>query len=212
MDNYKDGTVTFDRITVLGKDFVSGSYKDDLAVYNFAFDVNPYIVGGKKKKGGAETYEYRWEGFFNMVFNSIRIRLHPVDGDVGLVEMEKKLELLKEKMLFFVKELKARRKVNAKKDLFDKQWLNKPDCPYSGYVHSTIYKDGSGTLAVADCHKAIHWWCDVYADGKGKPIFDEHYERSMRSIEEFARGLGKACKAIQELRKFFARELEASPS
>lgn len=209
MENYKDGTAMFDRITVLGKDFVGGCYKDDLAVYNYGFDVKPYHSGGKKKKNAPEKYDYRWEGFFNMMFNGVRIRLHPVLDDHGLVEMEQKLELLKEKMLFFTKELKARRKANAKKELYDKQWLNKNDTPYSGYVHSTIHKDGGGNLAVADCHKAIHWWADTYLDNKGKPIFDEHYEKTLKSIEEFAKGAGRAVKAIQELRKFFARELES---
>jgi hypothetical protein len=210
MENYKDGTVSFDRITVLGKDFVSGCHKDDLAVYNYAFDVRPYISGvGNKKKNTPENYGYRWEGFFNMMINGTRIRLHPVLNDHGLIEMEQKLELLKEKMLFFTKELRARRKVNAKKDMYDKQWLNKNDTPYSGYVHSTIQKDGGGNLAVADCHKTIHWWVESFLDSKGKTIFDENYDKSLKSIEEFARGLGKACKAIQELRKFFTRELDS---
>jgi hypothetical protein len=212
MDNYKDGIVSFDRITVLGKDFVTGAYKDDLAVYNYAFDVKPFVANGKKKKGAAEKYTYHWDGFFNMMVNSTRIRLHPIKDDYGLVEMEKKLELLKEKMQFFVKELKERRKTPAKGDRYDKQWLNRPESPYSGYVHLTMYKDGSGNLAVADCHKAIHWWLEGWLDDKGRMNFDDAYNTSLKSIEEFARGLGKACKAIQELRKFFARELESTPS
>lgn len=213
MDNYKEGTVSFDRITVLGKDIVTGSYKDDLAVYNFAFDVKPFVSGGKKKKkGGLEKYEYYWDGYFNMMVNNTRIRLHPVKNDYGLFEMEKKLELLKEKMSFFTKELRARRKVNAKGDRFDKQWLNHHDTPYSGYVHLTMYKDGSGNIAVADCHKAIHWWLESWTDEKGKAIYDENYDLSLKSIDDFVRGLGKGVKAIQELRKFFARELESEPS
>lgn len=210
MDNYKDGTIAFDRITVLGKDFVTGAFPDDLAVYQYAFDVKPFVAGGKKKKKNApEKYDYHWEGFFNMMVNNTRIRLHPVLNDYGLFEMERKLELLKEKMQFFVKELKTRRKTPAKGDRYDKQWLNKMDTPYSGHVHLTMHKDGGGNLSVADCHKSIHWWVDCYLDPSGKPVYDEYYEKSLKSIEEFARGLGKACKAIQELRKFFARELES---
>jgi hypothetical protein len=212
MDNYKDGVVSFDRITVLGRDFVTGSYKDDLAVFNYAFDVKPFVTSNKKKKNAPEKYTYQWEGYFNMMVNSTRIRLHPVKDDHGLFEMEKKLELAREKMVAFVKECKERRKVNAKGDRYDKQWLNRPETPYSGYVHSTMYKNGSGNLAVADCHKTIHWWLEAWEDEKGKTVYDSTYDHTLKSIDDFARGLGKACKAIQELRKFFSRELEAVPS
>lgn len=209
MDNYKDGTVMFDRITVLGKDFVAGCFRDNLAVFQYAFDVKPSLAGGKKKKNAPEKYDYHWEGFFNMIFNNTRIRLHPIPDDYGLFEMEDKLELLKEKMQFFVKERRAHRKNPAKDDHYDRQWLNKPNSPYSAHVHLAMLKDGSGNLSVADCHRSIHWYLTTWVDDKGKTLFDEQYDLTLKSIEDFARGVGKACKAIQELRKFFARELEA---
>lgn len=211
MENYKGGTVLFDRITVLGKDFLSGSYKDDLAVYQFGFDVTPRVKPLEgKKKNAVPQYEYMWEGFFNLSMNSIRIRLHPVRDDLGLFQMEQKLTLLKEKFEFFVKELKARRKTPAKKVLNDKVWLNKADSSFTGYISSTIYEDGSGQLAIADCHKAIHWYPEGWHDEKGKQHFDENYTLALKSVDDFAKAAGKAVKAIQELRKFFAREMEST--
>jgi len=213
VENHKDGTVAFDRITVLGKDFLSGSYKDDLAVYHYGFDVVPRMkpTTGKKKKAEPE-YDYIWEGFFNFGMNTSRIRLHPVLNDHGLFEMEKKLALVKEKFDFFVKELKARRKTPAKKTINDKVWLNKADTPFTGYISSTIYEDGSGQLAIADCHKTIHWYPEGWLDDKGKQHFEANYTNALKSIEDFAKAAGKGVKAIQELRKFFARELESPQS
>jgi hypothetical protein len=211
MSKYTKGTVNFDPLIVLGKDFLHGPYKSATTAFEYAFEVKPFLSKAKQKKGEPEKYDYTWSGHFNLIMNSIRIHLHQPADDHGLVDQEQKLNMAKEKLDFFLKEIKTRYKTPAKGSMQERHWLNKLDSGYTGYVALNIDENGGGTFSIADCHKTIIYWCDVWLDPLGKPMkSDDARTNTIKSLEGLSKGLGRAIKAIQELRKFFERELEST--
>jgi hypothetical protein len=163
----------------------------------------------KTKKGQPIDYRYVWEGHFNLIFNGTRIHLHSQAEDRGLEKQEEKLQLAKDKLDFFLKQIKLRYKTPAKKFIRERHWLNDIASGYTGYVSINIDEIGGGTFALADCHKSIMVWCDVWLDDKGQAVKkDPSRDQAIKSLESISKSLGRAIKAIQELRKFFQRELE----
>jgi hypothetical protein len=210
MDNYKDGTVLFDRITVLGRDFVHPPHRDQLCAFDFAFSVKPHMSKAKTKKGAPVKYEYEWEGHFNLTVGASRIRLHNWHPDNGLLEFEAKLTMIKEKIDLFLKEIKTRLKSNAKEHHSERHWLNKPETNYTGYLAFNADKEGGGAFSIADCHRTVVIWFEVCVDQNGKVLGNDRLRTdSIKCLESMGKGFTRAIKAIQELRKFFARELEA---
>ena len=212
MSKYTKGTVNFDTLIVMGKDFIHPPYKSYTNAFEYAFEVKPFMSKGKPKKSEPEKYDYKWSGHFNLIMNSLRIHLHQPDDDHGLVDQEQKLSMAKEKLDFFLKEIKTRYKTPAKDSMQERHWLNKLDSGYTGYVALNIDKEGGGTFSIADCHKSIIYWCDVWFDPVTNKASkkDEPRDNTIKSLEGLSKGLGKAIKAIQELRKFFERELESA--
>lgn len=211
MDKYTKGTVKFDNLLVMGRDFVDPAYKADTGFYDYAFSVEAYTDWAdppKKGKPKAEVVHYAWTGHINICVGSARIHLHSPDHDYGLVKQEKKLALLKEKLDHFVAEYKKRIKTPAKKHLVERTWLNEGNTHFTGYTSSKLDENGDGLFVIADCHKAIHWWVYVWLDDKGKIVKDTSRDKLIKQLEDLSKGLGKALKAIDQLRKFFDRELD----
>lgn len=211
MDKYAKGTVKFDNLLVMGRDFLEGAYKTDTGFYDYAFSVvsiADFSETPKKSKVKSEVIQYHWMGHINICVGSARIHLHSPDHDHGLVKQEKKLSLLKEKLDQFVTEYKKRIKTPAKKALVERTWLNDGNSHFTGYTSSKLDENGDGVFVVADCHKAIHWWLYVWLDEKGKIVKDESRDKTIKQLEDLSKGLGKALKAIDQLRKFFDRELD----
>ena len=212
MPNYAEGTVNFDQITVMSKEFIVGSHRLDVAYYDYVLEVHPVISPKRRKKGEPELYNYHWSGHLNIGKNSSRIHLHPKDGDIGLVEFEQKVAVLRDKIQFFLDEQNARFKTPAKKALTDRTWLNDGDTHYTGYVAIHLDKNGCGTLAFADCHRSLVYWVGSYMvdDDTVVDKKDPATKAAQKHLKELVAGLTKVIKAIQTTRSFFERELESS--
>lgn len=208
---YEKGTVLFDRITVLGKDFLFGD-KRSINYYGYAVEVTPYLDRDvKRKKGEPEQYCYSWSGHININLGR-KIHLHshdcPMDkNDIGLVDFENKLELLKETINEFIKEYKARLKEPAKKDVSVKKWLNDPNNRFTSYVAYFLDKEGTGTISFSSCDSVQLIWVFVDKDLKGKIYKDQSSNIEIKGLEELCKGISKATNAIKQLRKFFEREV-----
>lgn len=209
MDNLAKGSVKFDPLLVIGRDFIPPVWKQDTGFYDYAVGVNAYVAEEKPKKGKDLVYTYHWTGHINICIGAARIHLHNQLDDAGLFKQEAKMLKIKEALEAFIKEHKARLKTAGKKDLNVREWLNNGDSHYTGYYMYQLRKDGGGMFGVADCHKTLHWWIDAWYNEKGKLEPDESRDKSIKQMDTLAKGLGKAIGAIQQLRKFFERELES---
>lgn len=213
MDKLAKGTVKFDTLTVMGRDFIPPVYNHDTGFYDYAFSVEAFVSNHKPKKGqGDLIYGYLWSGHINICLGSARVHLHNREGDFGLAAMEEKLNIVKDNIDFFLKEHKARIKTPAKKVLNHRVWLNGADTRYTGHTAYELQENGSGVYSIADCHKAIQWWVDVYHNPNGKLMADPSREKTLAQLEVLSKGLDKAVKAIIGLRKFFERELAVEPT
>lgn len=203
----KGGTVNFDPLTVFGRDFMTSVHKADLNAFDYAFSVKPHLSNAKRKKDEPQQYTYHWSGHFNLLADKTRIHLHNPSIDPGLYRQERKMLLIKEHVDFYVAETKRRLKKANDKELNEKLWLNDEAAKYTGYIFYTIEQDGSGKFAIADCHRSIYFWVDHWA--VKMPEDDLTRTKTLKLMEDLSKGLGRAIKAVQELRKFFERELES---
>lgn len=208
---YEKGTVLFDRITVMGKDFLPSS-KNANHYYGYVVEVNPYLNKDvKRKKGDPEQYDYNWNGHININLGR-KVHLHshdiPMDkNDIGLVDFENKLVLFKETIKDFIKEYKARLKEPAKKDVTVKKWLNNPNDRFTSYIAYFLDKEGSGTISFSSCDTIQLIWIFVDRDEKGKAYKDQLSFVEIKAFEELCKGIDKNINAIKQLRKFFEREV-----
>lgn len=210
MENLGKGSIKFDPLLVMGRDFIPPVWQQDTGFYDYAFGVNAYVADDQPKKKQDLVYVYNWTGHINICLGSARIHLHNPENDVGLVGQEEKMLKIKGALELFLKEHKARLKTPGKKDLNVREWLNNGEgTHYTGYLMYQLRKDGGGMFGVADCHKTLHWWIDVWRDEKGKLQVDDSREKTLKQMDTLAKGLGKAIAAIQQLRKFFEREMES---
>lgn len=209
MENLAKGSVKFDPLLVIGRDWLPSIYNSDPAFYDYAFGVSAIVAEDKPKKGKDLVYNYHWTGHLNIGLASARIHLHNVNCDVGCQEIEKKLVLVKEQIDAFIKEHKARLKTPAKKELNVRQWLNPANTHYTGYISYQLREDGGGMLVLADCSRSLHWYLDVWRDEKGKLQDQEYLEKTLKQVDSLSKGINKAIGAIQQLRKFFEREMES---
>lgn len=202
---YEEGNVVFDPIMVVGKDFISGSGVDT-HYFDYVFSVTPMMSQKKRKKGDPEHFNYVWSGYLNIGLKH-RIHLHNIEPDVGLVQQEGKLQLLKDTLDGFLKEFKARLKVPGKKDLTVKNWLNPETSRYTSYVAYNLDKNGNGCISISDCHKTNIIWVYTVRDDNGK-VRGQHYStKEIQTLEELSKGVGRSVKAVQQIRKFFEREV-----
>lgn len=201
------GTVNFDPLTVFGRDFMTSVHKADLNAFDYAFSVKPHLSNEKRKKDAPQTYTYHWTGHFNLLADKTRIHLHNPSQDPGLYRQERKMQLIKEQVDFYIAETKRRLKKEGDKELNLKLWLNDETSKYTGYIFYSIEKDGSGKFAIADCHRSIYFWIDNWQ--VRMPEDDRNRNKTLKLMEDLSKGLNKALKAVAELRKFFDRELEA---
>lgn len=200
---YEEGNVLFDPLTVMGKDFIiSDSF--NTRYFDYAYSVEAALSKEKRKKGDPERYNYFWGGHINLGLE-VKLHLHNLEPDPGLVQQEAKLTTLKDTIDEFVKEFKVRLKAIGKKDLHVKRWLNPPDTRYTSYVAYSLLKDGEGSISISDCHRSNVDWVYIFRDDNGK--VRSHSNKVIQSLEELSKGLGKSIKAIQQLRKFFEREV-----
>jgi len=212
MANYAEGTVNFDQIVVMSKEFIAGPDRLDVSYYDYVLEVRPIMSQQRRKKGDPEHYNYIWSGHLNIGKNNSRIHLHPKEGDVGLVEFEQKITILRDKIQLFLDEQNARFKTPAKKQLTDRTWLNEGDTHYTGYVAIHLDKNGCGTLSFADCHRSLVYWVGTYMvdDDTVVDKKDPATKLAQKHLKELVTGLGKVIKAIQTIRSFFERELDSS--
>jgi len=218
MDLREKGSITFENLLVLGRDFLPSTWRNDISFFDYAFSVEAhpeYLTDEekkkrKKKKDTSTLYNYHWTGHFNLGVGNTRIHLHNATTDVGLVKMEEKLLLARSKLDTFLAEYKKRIKKLADNELTDRTWLNEEGSHYTGHVTYKLDKFGSGHFAIADCHRTIHWWVDaLWVNDDGSPSkHDKQRQKTIKALEGFGKGLDKAVRAIQELRKFFNRELD----
>ena len=208
MKGYDKGTVCFDQLIVMGREFFASRYGPYPSFYDYVFSVNPYMSTLKKrKKGDPEHYLYEWSGYINICCEGKSIHLHNVDGDIKLLKQEAKIALLKQTIEEFLKELKAWSKDPDRKEVFVRKWLNPDDSRYTGYVTYHFEKNGAASLSFADCHKSIITWVYSHTDENNVPLKNNVDKALVKHLEELCKGLGKAISAIQNLRKFFEREV-----
>lgn len=209
MKDKAKGLIKFDPLLVIGRDWLPSVHNNDPAFYDYAFGVSAYISSDKPKKGKPLEYSYHWSGHFNIGLASARIHLHNINGDVECKELENKLIVIKEQIAAFLKEHRARMKTPAKKELNVRQWLNPLDTHYTGYISYQVREDGGGMMTIADCSRSLHWYLDVWKDEKGKLMDVDYLNKHIKQVEALAKGVNKAIGAIQQLRKFFDREMES---
>jgi len=224
MEKQRQGTVMFETILVMGRDFLPPEYRETTGFFDYALSVEAYFDTAPRKRivvliNGVEKKEkvkegtkvnYHWSGHFNLTQSRTRVHLHNPEGDVGLYKLEAKLKLLRQHLNTFLSEHKTRSKKPAKDELIVKKWLNEGETHFTGHVTYKLDRRGNGHFAFADCHRALHWWVDLYHDEDGKP--DKHsYEyvgKTLKTLETIGKGIDKSLKGIEDLRKFFERELE----
>lgn len=206
---YKDGSVLFDPLLVIGKEFIS-SCGIQTHYYDYSFGVTPFLSAAKRKKGAPEHYEYDWSGYINIGLDA-RMHIHNQDNDIGLFLTETKFQLLKDSLEDFVKEFKTRMKTPAKKQVSVKTWLNPMDSRFTGYISYNLDENGNGNLSISDCHKANVMWFYVTRDDAGRVRGKGWSSREVQVVEDLIKGINKAIKGIQSLRKFFEREVTDSP-
>ena len=202
------GPILFDPLTVMGRDFLGIKDKVNINAFEYAFSVAPRVANTERKKGQPLQYAYSWNGHFNLVVGRNRVHFHTPHDDPGLYLQEKKLQSLKDHMDFFTSEARRRLKKAGGEEMIARHWLNPEALKSTAYVYYNITEEGSGTIAIADCHHSIQFWID--APVTRSPIETEHTTNGIKAIEDISKGLNKALKAIAELRKFFARELESA--
>lgn len=207
---YAEGNVLFDPLMVVGKDFIS-SPGVQTHYFDYAYNVTPLISRKKRKKGDPEHYDYEWSGYLNIGL-AVRLHIHNIEPDVGLVKQEEKLVVLKETIDEFIKEFKARLKEVGKKDLHIKKWLNPPDSRYTSYVAYNLDKSGAGSVSISDCHRTNIIWVYMSRDDNGKVRGQQYSTKEIQTLEELSKGIGRSIKAVQQVRKFFEREVFDSPS
>jgi len=210
MKGYDKGTVCFDTLTVLGREFVTNPNPLSTCYWDYVFTANCMLDGTKpKKKGGIEHYMYGWAGHLNIGVDGKRVHLHNMDDDVGLINQEAKLQLLHDTLKEFIKNYKEWAKEENRMPLSIKHWLNPPDSRFTGMVSYSLAADGTGTVSIGDCHNTIVIW--VYIPYKSVSAKDGYSQKIIKQIEELAKGASRAVAAIKQLRKFFEREVFDSP-
>lgn len=203
MNKYGEGSVLFDNLVVLGKEFTTDPNPLSTSYWDYCFSVSCAINGLKKRKKGApEEYLYDWTGHLNIGVGNVKIHLHNIDGDVGLVKQEAKLQLLQDTLKECIKLYKTWGK-EPKDPVNVKLWLNPEDSRYTGLVAYSIAADGTGTVSIGDCHKTIVIWLYVPYTGSK----DGYTTKLIKQVEDIGKGAGKAIAGIQQLRKFFEREV-----
>ena len=203
MKKYGEGTVCFDNLVVLGKEFTSDPNPLSTSYWDYCFSVACVINGLKRrKKGDPEQYIYEWGGHLNIGVGNVKIHLHNIDGDVGLVKQEAKLQLLHDTLKEVVKLYKTWGK-EPRKPVSVRHWLNPADSRYTGMVAYSMAADGTGTVSLGDCHKTIVIWLP-FPSGNSK---DGYSAKIIKQVEDIAKGAAKAIGGIQQLRKFFEREV-----
>lgn len=203
MNKHGEGTVCFDNIVVLGKEFTSDPNPLSTSYWDYCFSAAAVINPAKKrKKGDPEEYTYDWSGHLNIGVGNVKIHLHNIDGDVSLVKQEAKLQLLQDTFKEFIKLYKGWGK-EPKKPVNVRRWLNPEDSRYTGMVAYNIAADGTSTLSFADCHKTIVIWLPFTEGGTR----DAYGAKLVKQVEDLAKGVGKAITGIHQLRKFFEREV-----
>lgn len=207
MRNYDKGNVCFDTLTVVGREFVASANSLATCYWDYAFSVDCVMDRDqpKKKSKGIEHYVYDWTGHLNIGMDNKRVHLHNMDDDVGLVNQEAKLQLLHDTLKEFLKLYKDWGKVEKRKPVVVKHWLNPPESRYTGMVSYSMAADGTGTVSIGDCQNTIVIW--VYMPYKQNGGKDTYVSKIVKQIDEYAKGASKAIGAIQQLRKFFEREV-----
>lgn len=208
MRNYDKGNVCFDTLTVVGREFFSSVNPLATCYWDYAFSVNCVMDRHppKGKTKGIEHYVYDWTGHLNIGTDNKRIHLHNMDDDVGLVAQEGKLQLLHDTLKEFLKLYKDWGKVEKRKPVVVKHWLNPPESHYTGMVSYSITAHGSGTVSIGDCHNTIVFWLDAPLK-QAITAKNTYVPKVVKQIEDLTKGTGKAVGAIQQLRKFFEREV-----
>jgi hypothetical protein len=201
MKGYDKGTVCFDQLTVIGREFVSTTNPLATSYWDYCFTASCRISDEKRKKGAPENYNYSWDGHLNIGIDGVRVHLHNIDDDVGLVKQESKLQLLQDTLKEFLKLYKGWGK-EEKDPVVAKHWLNPEDSRYTGLVSYNLERNGTGSVSIGDCHKTIVIWVPVPYAGR-----HDLANRSAKQIDELVKGVGKAIAAIHQLRKFFEREV-----
>lgn len=205
MKGYDKGNVAFDNLTVVGREFISSPNPLATSYWDYAFSVTCMVDDAPRKKKDPESYVYSWGGHLNIGVDTSRIHLHNMEEDVGLVNQEAKFQLLHDTLKEFIKLYKDWGKVEKRDPIAVKHWLNPLDSRFTGMVSYSLAADGTGTVSIADCHKTIVLW--VYIPYKQVTAKDGYSNKVIKQIEELAKGAGKAVTAIQQLRKFFEREV-----
>lgn len=206
-----EGTIHFNTITELYRNFLTNIYHDDINVFSCAFSVESFLRHNdptKKKKKGPEQYRYRWEGHANIRWHNTIVHLHNPRHDPFLRHLEQKLRLLKEKIDLFTKTMLERAETPGGEQITERVWLNPESVEpnYTGYVYVHITPDGEGRFYIADCHRTINIWLEHWLDEEGKrvPIEDHSYFKgSMDFLVQLSDELEKSFVLIEKLRARF---------
>lgn len=172
----------------LYKEFLPGGIGNngEFGVVDFTMSVSR---SADVKEGGEEVKTYHWEGFFNFRLPAAsRISLHNIDGDDELLELEKKLLLLKEGITTFSKEIREKIRGVKKERIYKREWLNPAEfgSDYTGYYFYNICPDGGARFVIADCHKSVILYFDFYPDMRNIDYL--YLKKKLKQL----RALGKA--------------------
>lgn len=203
MLKYDKGGVLFDRLTVMGREFVTTTDPLETCYWDYIFEVSPYLSKEPKKKKADPVYDYNWGGHINIGVDKSKIHLHAMEDDYGLVHQEAKLKIIQDTIKEFIKLYKGWGK-EEKEPVAVRKWLNPEESHFTGKVAYHLNKNGSGGFSIGDCHKTIVIWVYLPFSMVGPK---NEFQRVIKQLEEIAKGAGKAIGAIQQLRKFFEREL-----
>lgn len=151
-----------------------------------------------------QGFWHNWDAEFNIRYGNTQVHLHAGVNDPQLKTYEKKLKALRNAIRWYVKEFDKRIKKHGKDypPVFERQWLNEmsKDTPFTGYFMYTMDEHGHGKFFIADCHRSINMWMDVY-DWDGKPNMPSHTTRNLNTLRSIADNLDLAIKKLDNLRK-----------
>ena len=186
-----------DTLLLTFKRFVQDVLSNDINAVFFSTSakVRPVNKAGEQK--------IIWQGHFLLRYGNTLIRLHSHEVDENLDQLEEKLNSLKEDIDHFLTEQKARLKRKAADILIKREWLNheRHHTPHTGYYFYRIDEIGHASFSLADCHRTVFFYLDVYSHETKKERGNYPYHQNTRKcLQDISESLAECISKIHELR------------